>query len=207
MKQLVIYIHGKGGTPEEAEHYRPLFPDSTVTGPDYTSQTPWEAKREFPTLFESLSKGYDRVILIANSIGAYLALNSLSDRRIERALLISPVVDMEGLIRGMMQQEGITEEELRSKGEIGTSAGETLSWQYLSYVRENPIEWSIHTGILWGSSDWLVPRGTVESFAARTGAKLTVMEGGEHWFHTAEQMSFLDKWIEHEMKSGICEAD
>jgi len=24
---------------------------------------------------------------------------------------------------------------------------------------------------------------------------VTVMEGGEHWFHTAEQMAFLDDWI------------
>ena len=26
-------------------------------------------------------------------------------------------------------------------------------------------------------------------------ATLTVMEGGEHWFHTEEQMDFLDRWI------------
>jgi len=24
---------------------------------------------------------------------------------------------------------------------------------------------------------------------------LTVMKGGEHWFHTKEQMAFLDAWI------------
>ena len=32
-------------------------------------------------------------------------------------------------------------------------------------------------------------------FAARIGAPLTVMPGGEHWFHTPEQMAFLDAWI------------
>ena len=26
-------------------------------------------------------------------------------------------------------------------------------------------------------------------------AELTVMEDGEHWFHTGEQMRFLDDWI------------
>ena len=31
-----------------------------------------------------------------------------------------------------------------------------------------------------------------------TGAELTVMPGGEHWFHTEEQMRFLDEWIERE---------
>ena len=27
------------------------------------------------------------------------------------------------------------------------------------------------------------------------GATLTVMENGEHWFHTKEQMDFLSDWI------------
>jgi len=26
-------------------------------------------------------------------------------------------------------------------------------------------------------------------------AELTVMEEGEHWFHTDEQMRFLDNWV------------
>lgn len=29
-KTLLLYIHGKGGTAEEAEHYVPLFPDCDV---------------------------------------------------------------------------------------------------------------------------------------------------------------------------------
>ena len=47
MKQIVIYVHGKGGTAEEARHYQPLFAESDVIGFDYKSQNPWEAKREF----------------------------------------------------------------------------------------------------------------------------------------------------------------
>ena len=31
MKEIVIYVHGKGGSAEEAEHYKFLFPDSEVT--------------------------------------------------------------------------------------------------------------------------------------------------------------------------------
>ncbi len=31
-----------------------------------------------------------------------------------------------------------------------------------------------------------------------SGTSLTVMDGGEHWFLTAEQMAFLDKWIRTE---------
>ena len=32
-------------------------------------------------------------------------------------------------------------------------------------------------------------------FAYDVNAELTIMQNGEHWFHTAEQMAFLDDWI------------
>ena len=35
MKELVLYIHGKGGCAGESEHYNPLFPDCEVVGLDY----------------------------------------------------------------------------------------------------------------------------------------------------------------------------
>ena len=71
MNQLGIYIHGKGGTAEEAWHYEMLFPESDVIGFDYQSQNPWEARSEFSDFYDWNSKGYDSVILIANSIGAF----------------------------------------------------------------------------------------------------------------------------------------
>ena len=40
-----------------------------------------------------------------------------------------------------------------------------------------------------------MPRETMKVFVRRTGAALTVMEGGEHWFHTEEQMQVLDGWV------------
>ena len=36
---------------------------------------------------------------------------------------------------------------------------------------------------------------TISAFARRLGAELTVMPEGEHWFHTPEQMRFLDAWL------------
>ena len=51
MKHIVVYVHGTGGSPAEAEHYKSLFPDSAVIGFDYRAQTPWEAKEEFPPFF------------------------------------------------------------------------------------------------------------------------------------------------------------
>ena len=35
----------------------------------------------------------------------------------------------------------------------------------------------------------------IKAFAEKINAELTVMFGGKHWFHTKEQMQFLDNWI------------
>lgn len=195
MKRLVIYVHGKGGSAEEADHYRPLFAGSDVIGFDYRAGTPWEAEQEFPAFFDRHSVGYDAVILAANSIGAYLSMSALWDKPITQALLISPIVNMERLILDMMGWAGVTERELERCGEIPTAFGETLSWEYLCYVRAHPLRWGVPTSILYGGADHLTSRETIAAFAAQTGAKLTVMEAGEHWFHTEEQMDFLDRWV------------
>ena len=195
MRRIIIYIHGKGGNAEEANHYRSLFPESDVVGFDYTSQNPWDAKNEFPGLFDSCSKAYDEVILIANSIGAFFAMSALAEKRISKALFISPIVNMEKLITDMMMWSNVTEDELESKKEIPTEFGETLFWEYLCYVRRHPIRWHIPTCILYGGRDHLSSRETISEFAEKQGADLTVMEDGEHWFHTKEQMQFLDDWL------------
>ena len=183
------------GDAGEVAHYIPLFSDCDVIGLNYAAQFPWEAKEEFPLLFDSICQNYKSVEIIANSIGAFFAMNSLSEKKIERAYFISPVVNMERLIGNMMQWANVTEEELQTKKEIETSFGETLSWEYLSYVRENPVTWAISTYILYGEKDYLSSYETISEFAKQNNATLTVMRNGEHWFHTEEEMQFLDDWI------------
>ena len=181
MKQIVVYVHGKGGSAEEAEHYSALFPDSEVLGFDYRAQTPWEAREEFPRFFAAQRARCGRLTLIANSIGAYFSLLSLDETLVDAAYLISPVVDMEKLIGRMMTWANVTERELAERQEIPTTFGETLSWRYLC--------------ILYGERDELTDMRTITEFAEKSGAALTVMPGGEHWFHTDEQLRFLDRWI------------
>ena len=195
MKKLVIYVHGRGGTAEEAKHYQVLFPESDVIGFDYKSQNPWDAKSEFSNFYDINSKRYDSVILIANSIGAFFSMNALPEKKISKALFISPIVNMERLITNMMSWSNVTEDELCRKKEISTDFGETLSWEYLCYVRKHPIKWSVPTCILYGENDNLTSKETIYEFTEQTGATLTVMNGGEHWFHTDKQMKFLDNWI------------
>ena len=74
----------------------------------------------------SIYRNYKTVEVIANSIGAYFAINALSNQQIEKAYFISPVVDMERLIADMMIWANVTEDELKEKKEIQTTFGETL---------------------------------------------------------------------------------
>ena len=191
----MVYIHGKSGSVTETEHYKALFVGYDVVGFDYQAQTPWEAKAEFMNFFAKLAAKYEQISVVANSIGAFFSMYAGIDEMIHRAYFISPVVDMEQLILNMMSWANVTERELKEKGVIPTSFGEDLSWEYLCYVREHPASWTVPTRILYGSRDNLTSHETITAFAKAHGAELTVMDGGEHWFHTDEQMQFLDNWI------------
>jgi len=193
--KAVVYIHGKGGTAEEAKHYEALFPEYKVFGFDYKAQTPWNARNEFIEYFHSIQKDFDSVTIIANSIGAFFVLVSLGREQIEKAYFISPIVNMEKLITDVMRWANVTERMLEDAGTIETEFGETLSWEYLCWIRKHPIKWNTTTSILYGQNDTLQSFKTIASFSKEIGAELTIMENGEHWFHTEDQMSFLDKWI------------
>ena len=179
MKNLIIYVHGKGGSSGEA-------------------------KKEFFAFFTTQRSRFEHIILVANSIGAFFGISSLDETLVDRAYLISPIVDMEKLICDMMQWSGVTEQELAEKLEITTDFGKTLSWEYLCYVRMHPIIWNVPTCILYGEHDNLTSIEMVSAFAKQHHADLTVMPGGEHWFHTEEQMQFLNHWIRECNAKHVC---
>jgi surfactin synthase thioesterase subunit len=117
-----------------------------------------------------------------------------------KALLVSPILDMEKLICDMMARAGVMENELQEKGEITTKFGETLSWRYLTWVRKHPVNnWSCPTAVLYAGQDNMTSRETVDAFVAEKHAALTVMENGEHWFHTPQQMEVLTAWEQENM--------
>lgn len=98
-----------------------------------------------------------------------------------------------------MALANVSEQLLKEKQTINTSFGETLSWNYLNYVRNHPIKWNIPTEILYGENDYLTSLETISDFAKNNNAGLTVMKNGEHWFHTKEEMDFLDQWIKSKL--------
>lgn len=189
--ELVLYIHGKGGSPAESEHYKKIFTDCDVMGLDY------KTVEEIHNAVKNFKNRYEKIILVANSIGAFFAMNADIEEEIFQAYFISPIVDMEKLILNIMALENISEDELRHKKIISTTFGENLSWEYLSYVRENPLKWNVPTKILYGEKDNLISLETLNEFAEKNNFEVTVMENGEHWFHTEEQMNFLDNWIKN----------
>lgn len=195
MNKAILYIHGKGGSAAEAEQYKTYFPDFDVIGVDYNGYLPWEVREQVRAQYDGIFTKCGHISVIANSIGAYFTMLALHDRQVAKALFISPILDMERLILDMMSWAGVTEQELSERGEIPTDFGETLSWEYLCFARENPIRWDIPTEILYAGRDNLTSRQTAEEFAKAHNASLSVMENGEHWFHTEEQLAFLYEWI------------
>ena len=194
MRKVILYVHGKGGCSQEVENYN--LHGFDVIGVDYdNSYLPYIIRPQILKAYNMIREKYESVYILANSIGAYFAMLSLNECEIVKALFISPVVDMQGLILNMMKAAGVSEDDLRVKKEIVTGFGETLSWEYLQFVRDNPISWEVPTEILYADGDKLISRQSIENFIRTHNAKLTIMHGGEHWFHTEEQIAFLNNWL------------
>ena len=64
----VIYVHGKGGNAAEADRFGKLFADCEVVGFDYKSQSPREARDEFPPFFTEQMNGCEKLILVADKM-------------------------------------------------------------------------------------------------------------------------------------------
>ena len=95
MKNIVVYINGKGGSAKEAAHFQQFFADSDVLGFDYEARTPWDTKEEFVRHFEPILKSRTSTTIVANSIGAFFAMHALRGMEIKRAYFISPIVNMQ----------------------------------------------------------------------------------------------------------------
>ena len=95
----------------------------------------------------------------------------------------------------------ISEEKLKQEKEVSTPIGQTLYWDYYCYVKKHPIDtWNSPTSILYGSKDDVSDREIVIDFSKRFNCNLTIMNDGEHYFHTKEQLKFFELWIENNIK-------
>ena len=146
---------------------------------------------------QSLSKD---ISIFACSMGAYFSLVAYNHEPLKQCLLLSPVVNMQRIINNMMAWFSISENQLEKEKEVPTPIGQTLYWDYYCYVQEHPIRvWKPFTAILYGSEDNLCEFDVVEGFAKGFGCDLQVMEGGEHYFHTEEQLRFFRQWLKKQL--------
>lgn len=207
-KKLYLFIHGQGGFKEEAEHFAEIagsygwqalsidLPEHGERKREKNTFDPWHAGPELSVVMEYAQSHWDSIGLMANSIGAWFSMLSYANEKIEKCLFVSPILDMYRLIQNMMAWANVTEAQLEKEQTIPTSFGQALSWDYLKYVKEHPIsKWSFQTEILYADKDHLIEPAVVDNFTNRFGCRLTIMENGEHWFHTPKQLKFLDKWI------------
>ena len=207
--KIYLFIHGKGGNKEEAARFAEIvcakgcqvlsidLPKYGESGFDKDIYVPWYVVPELRSIMLYLKPRWRKIGLRATSIGAWFSMLAFENETIEKCLLVSPILDMERLIHNMMQWACVSEEMLQRKQEIKTDFGETLSWKYFTYVKEHPIlKWESPTVILYAGKDNLTERCVVDAFCMRFYADISVMETGEHWFHTSEQLAVLDQWTE-----------
>ncbi len=207
-EKIYLYVHGKHSSKEEAESFAeianssgyqvlsfdlPEHGDRINTGYPCTVQN---GTYDLKTVYSYLKDKYKHISLFACSLGAYFCQTAFQNTVFEKCLFLSPILDMEKLIRNMMEWSNVTEKQLQEKKEISTSFGETLSWNYYEYVKNHPIiKWESDTWILYGENDNLTERSVLEYFSEKYNCNTDIMKNGDHFFHTEEQLIYLKKWI------------
>lgn len=153
--------------------------------------------KDLNSIMEYTKENYNEVNLWACSMGAYFSLLAYKNEEIKQCLFLSPVVNMKVIINNMMLWSNTTEEELEEKQEIKTDFGQTLYWDYYKYVKDNPItNWNKKTYILYGNKDNMQNEDIIKNFSNKFNCDLTILENGEHYFHTEEQLKFYKEWLE-----------
>lgn len=156
---------------------------------------------DLKTIIEYAKKNYNEINLWACSIGAYFSLLAYKNEKINRCLFLSPVVNMEMVIDNLMLLSNVTVADLEEKLEIKTRFGQILYWDYYLYVKNNKItNWDKDTYILYGDNDNIQDINTIKKFSTSFKCNLLLLNGGEHYFHTEEQLNYYIKWLNEVVK-------
>ena len=205
---IIIAVHGAMSNKEdvviklfheiaEKKGYQVLAIDLPEHGErnDGVKLTPWNCVSELESVYNWCQKEKKiHISLFACSIGAYMSLLAFQDKKIEHCWLLSPVVDMELLIKQMMYYNNVSEIELKEKEIIMLDNGQELSWEYLKFVSENPIVWKNPIDIIWGRADDITSENSINKFALLNNAKVCKVDS-EHYFHTEKQLNIFKEWL------------
>ncbi len=210
--KLFLFVHGRHSRKEEAGRFAAIAAEKgyqvlSFDLPEHGERkdlacacTVQNAIRDLKEVHSFVQGKYQSFSLYACSIGAYFCLSAYQNVRFEKCLFLSPVLNMERLIQNMMMWANVSEKELKEKGKIETSFGETLSWDYYEFVRNHPVgKWDKKTFILYGEKDNMTERNVLNAFVEKNHCTLDVLKNGEHYFHTAEQLSHFENWVRNSL--------
>lgn len=205
--KIFIHVHGKMSKKEYAEQFAVIaekkgYQTISFDLPEHGERTDrscrcdvWNGMKDLTAVADYVYENWAEVSLFACSLGAYFALNTYSDRKFEKILFQSPIVDMKWLVDHMMLWSDITEERLKCENEIETPI-DTLRWDYYTYICEHPVNtWHEGTYILYGQLDNLQPLSSIRDFSDRYKCRLTVSEGSEHAFMAERDFEIVSNWM------------
>ena len=200
VKKVAIYIHGLNGSSKEAKDFKFLKDRYEVVGLDYQDGNPWDVGPIIRKKFKELIKGYDEVVVIATSIGAFYAYEYLSDFKIKQAFFISPIASMFQSIIDLMVMYDIKDKELAEQKFIELEDGTVLSYDFYQHVSNDEDHWDIPTNILYPAYDEVVFSGTMLEFLeTHPRSKMTVISDSGHYLFTNEEKAFIRKWIKENL--------
>jgi alpha-beta hydrolase superfamily lysophospholipase len=209
--KMDLSIHGQHGCKEEAESFAEIvcqnglqvlsidLPEHGARKNEADACVPWHVVPELMSVMEYAKNRWTKILLYANSVGAWFSMLSDPDEKIDGCLFVSPVLDMERLIAKMMLWANVSEARLERELLIPASFGQTLSWEYLQYAKKHPVtKWDVPTNILYGGNDNMIDRDTVEAFAHRFDCKLSIVGNGEHRL-AGHQIDVLNAWAKNSL--------
>lgn len=205
--RLYVHVHGKMSRKEFAEDFAMIAQEKgyqtlSFDLPEHgersgTHEYPcdiWNGPKDLKAIAEYAFAHWKAVSLYAGSLGAFFSLYAYRKRSFQKCLFQSPIVDMDFLVRRMMDTFGVTEAEFQEKKVIPNPI-DPLRWDYYQFVKENPItEWSIPTAILYGGNDWFQSEEVIRHFAEAYGCDLTIVPGREHAFMAEGDSQLVKDW-------------
>ena len=213
-ERVFIHVHGKMSRKECAESFAAIaeakgFQTLSFDLPEHGERTNhackcdvWNGTHDLNVIADCTFDRWPRVSLFACSIGAYFSLQAYGNRRFEKALFQSPIVDMSYLVGRMMKWFNVTPEALEEKGVIDTPV-DPLRWDYYRYILTHPTEkWPIPTAILYGGRDEMQSIEVMRTFSERFRASLTVSPDSAHPFMAEQDIPIVESWLRENIQEG-----
>ena len=156
---------------------------------------PQNGVADLAQIFDYARTCADNLYLFGCSIGAYFSMLAYQNEPLTQALFLSPILDLQRVVNNMMTQFDISEQRLKQAQKIVTPA-KTLYWKDYQYITNHPVAWKLPTELLYGTNDFFCEPDCIHRFSEGGQVNITVMEGGEHYFHTETQLAFFQEWLD-----------